>query len=153
MPASRLVGRLLQPYWRLTRGQTLGAQGLVIDAESRILLIRHTYRPGWHFPGGGVEWDETLETALRRELLEEADVIVGPSPQLFGIYANFALFPRDHVALFIVRDWRRDRPPKPSAEIAEHGMFTVSELPDSIAAGTRRRIGEVMEGVPRSEHW
>jgi ADP-ribose pyrophosphatase YjhB (NUDIX family) len=153
MPSRRLVARLLQPYWRLTRGQTLGAQGLVIDADDRIVLIRHTYRPGWHFPGGGVEWNETVETALRRELLEEAGVVVGGPPQLFGLYANFAIFPRDHVALFVVRDWRRDGLPRPSAEIAEHGLFAADKLPDTIAAGARRRIGEVMAGAPRSEHW
>jgi ADP-ribose pyrophosphatase YjhB (NUDIX family) len=151
--ARRLISRVLQPYWRLTRGQTLGAQGMVLAADNRIVLIRHTYRPGWHFPGGGVEWSETVETALRRELLEEAGVVVGDAPELFGLYANFDLFPRDHIAFFVVRSWHRHEIPKANAEIAEHGLFSIDELPADTAPGTRRRIDEVMRGVPRSPNW
>jgi ADP-ribose pyrophosphatase YjhB (NUDIX family) len=131
----------------------LGAQGLVIDASDRIVLIRHTYRPGWHFPGGGVEWSETVEVALRRELAEEAGVVIEGSPQLFGLYANFDLFPRDHIAFFVVRNWRQGEVPRPNVEIAEHGLFSVDELPADTAAGARRRIDEVMRGAPQSPHW
>ena len=35
----RLVTRGLQRYWRLTRGLTLGAQGMVIDARDRKSVV------------------------------------------------------------------------------------------------------------------
>ena len=148
-----IVTRLLQRYWRLSRGLTLGAQAALIDAQGRILLIRHTYRPGWHFPGGGVERGETVEEALAREIDEEAGVAFTAAPELFGIYSNAAVFPNDHVALFVARAWRQLRAHEPNYEIAEHRLFDPSDLPADINPGTGRRIREIFAGAPRSRMW
>ncbi len=153
MPLTRIVTRTLQRYWRLSRGLTLGAQGAVIDADGRFLLIRHTYRPGWHFPGGGVEKSESIETALERELGEEAGVLLDGQPELFGLYANFKFFPGDHIALFVVRQWRQPVPPRPNREIAEHGFFAADALPEAIHPSTRIRIDEILGRAARSPDW
>jgi ADP-ribose pyrophosphatase YjhB (NUDIX family) len=144
---------VLQRYWRLSRGLTMGAQGVVIDPQGRILLIRHGYRPGWHFPGGGVEKNEPLELSLRRELQEEAGIEFDEPPPLFGMYANFALFPGDHIALYVLHHWRQPTVPRPNAEIAEQGFFAPDNLPDGTTRATRARLSEVLEGAPRSSHW
>ena len=132
---------------------TLGAQGAVIDADGRVLLVRHGYRPGWHFPGGGVEKHEPVELALRRELQEEAGVVVEGTPELFGIYANFKFFPCDHVVLYVVRRWSRPVIPKPNAEIAESRFFAADALPEGTTKATRTRVAEVLGGKERVGEW
>jgi ADP-ribose pyrophosphatase YjhB (NUDIX family) len=132
---------------------TLGAQAAVIDTEGRILLIRHTYQPGWRFPGGGVERGETIEAALVRELDEEVGVALTGAPELFGVYSNAAVFPNDHVALFIVRSWRQTRLPEPNYEIAEQGLFARDALPADTSPGTARRIEEIFGSAQRSPMW
>ena len=149
----RLPMRLVAAYWRLSRGATLGAQGAVIDKDGRVLLVRHGYRPGWHFPGGGIEWGETAETALKREVHEEAGVIIKGRPRLHGLFTNFGTLPSDHIALFTVREWERPSVPAPNHEIKESGFFARSEIPADTADGTKRRLAEIFDGAPLVPHW
>ncbi|MGL4397524.1 MAG: NUDIX domain-containing protein [Hyphomicrobium sp.] len=149
----RLITRSLQRYWRISRGLTLGAQACVIKDAAEVLLIRHTYRPGWHFPGGGVEKGEALEMALAREVAEETGIILVGRPALFGIYDNARFFPGDHVALYVVRSWRQPIVPQPNREIAEQRFFRREALPDGIHASTALRIEEVFEGRMPAEVW
>ncbi len=150
---NRLLTALFRSVWRLRRGLTLGAQGAVIDRENRVLLVRHVYRPGWCFPGGGVEKGETLIEALARELDEEVGVTLTEAPTLHGVFSNSANFPGDHVALFVVRHWDRRGEYRRRGEIAEAGMFSWQELPERIERGTRARLAEIFEHAPIGSHW
>ena len=152
LPVSEL-DKLLHPFRRLREGLTLGAQGVVIDGNDCVLLVRHSYRPGWFFPGGGVEWNETIEMALDRELEEEVGVSLSEPAQLHGIFGNFASFPGDHIALFVVRRWRRNGDYREPGEIAETGMFGAREMPDETDAGTRTRLREIFDGAPINARW
>lgn len=149
----KIVTRSLQRYWRMTRGLTMGAQGVVLDAHNRVVLVRLTYRKGWHFPGGGVERNETARVALERELVEEAGVHLEGEPKLFSLYANFAAFPSDHVALFVVRQWRQPVTPAPNREIAACGLFAPDDLPEDTIGPVRRRLAEVLGGGEPDAHW
>jgi len=153
----RAFGPMLQPvmhfYWRFARPATLGVRALVIDGQGRIFLIKHSYVAGWHLPGGGVETGETMLTALTRELAEEGNIALTATPRLHGVFFNKRASRRDHVALFIVRDFHQAAPPKPNREIVEHGFFALDALPEDVSRATRARIAEVFGDATVSELW
>jgi ADP-ribose pyrophosphatase YjhB (NUDIX family) len=148
-----VISRGLHFYWRFSRAITLGTRAMVVDGTGRIFMVKHSYVDGWHLPGGGVETGETLLEALSRELAEEGNIRLGAAPQLFGIYFNKRISRRDHVALFIVRDFRQDGSPLPNHEIVEHGFFPVDALPEDTSRATRARVAEVFGGAAISELW
>jgi len=148
-----LIRRLMHFYWRFSRSVTLGARAMVIDGSGRVFLVKHSYVDGWHLPGGGVETGETFLTALTRELAEEGNILMTGPPLLHGVFFNQRASRRDHVALFIVREFRQDAMPAPNYEIIEHGFFSTDALPDGVTRATRARIAEVFGGAAVSELW
>lgn len=149
----RLFLKGAQRIWRVQRGVTLGAQAMVIDASSRVLLVRHGYQSGWRFPGGGVEKGESAETAVRRELLEETGVAIEGRPEFFGLYTNFSAFPSDHIALFLVRHFRQMPEPPLGWEIRERGFFPIDRLPQEAVEAVGRRLAERTSDGPRATDW
>ena len=133
-------------YWRIARGMTLGVRGVVLDADGRVFLVRHSYVSGWHLPGGGVEVGESFREALRRELMEEGRIELAGEPALHGVFFNSHVSRRDHVAVYIVRQFRQERLPEPNYEIAACGFFEADALPEGTTPGTRLRIEEVLDG-------
>src|SRR3954452_24583508 len=115
--------RVLHLYWRFARGMTLGVRGVVLDADDRVFLVKHTYVAGWYLPGGGVEVGETFAEALARELFEEGRIALAGEPTLHGIFLNSHVSRRDHVAVFVIRAFSQDRLPEPNQEIIATGFF------------------------------
>jgi len=132
---------------------TLGVRAAVIDAEDRVLLVRHSYVSGWHFPGGGVEPGETLLASLTRELAEEANIELDEAPRLHGVFFNANASRRDHVAVYVVRRFRQTEPRAPDREILEARFFPSAALPDGASTATRARLGEILSGAQVAPRW
>ena len=151
--AERLRTRIAHLSFLLWRPMTLGVRAIVLDREGRVLLVRHGYVVGWHFPGGGVEKGETCESALQRELAEEACVAVEGPARLHGLFFNGRVSPRDHVAVYVIETFRVTGERAPDVEIQEARFFPLDALPDGVTRGTRRRLEEIFEGRPVDGWW
>lgn len=146
----RLALPLIKLRTRL-RGLTLGVRAQVLDGEGRLLLVRHSYLPGWHFPGGGVEFGETAAEGLRRELAEEAGVEPVAEPRLLGLFRNPDWTPGDHVAFFDAGAWR-PCPRRWGVEIEAAEFFAPDALPADADPSVRRRLAE-RAGAPATSVW
>lgn len=148
-----LLRRIFHFYWRFARGMTLGVRAVVLDDSNRVFLVKHSYVSGWYLPGGGVEVGESFLDALRRELIEEGRIEVSGEPALHGVFLNNHVSRRDHVAVYIVREYRQDRLPASNYEITACGFFEATALPEGTTPGTMLRIREVLDGRPLIATW
>ena len=147
-----LVGQARSLAVRLWGGTTLGVRAITLD-EGRVLLVRHTYVSGWHLPGGGVNAGETAEAAARRELLEETGYEAAGAARFLGLYFNPAMAGRDHVAVYHLPTCVMRRVFSPNREIAEIGLFPPGDLPEGTTTATRRRLAELIDGLPPTDQW
>ena len=91
---------------------------VMFDGEARVLLIRRKNEPfkgAYALPGGFVDIGETTEAACRREVLEEAGIVVDRL-YLVGVYSDPSRDPRGHavsVAYTTRFARRRNRRPGP----------------------------------------
>jgi hypothetical protein len=70
---------------------------------------------------------------------------------LHGVFANFASFPGDHIAVFVMRDLAREEGHQNPREIAEAEFFTRDRLPPLTNPGTRAASGD-LRCVPLLPH-
>jgi len=132
---------------------TIGVRAVLLD-DRKVLLLKHTYSPGWQFPGGGVEPGETAEMSAAREVMEETSYAVSGRPVLHGFYLNrLAGGARDHVAVYVWREFAEVRAFAPNHEIAELAWFDVGALPADVEAGTARRLTEILGGETPDNRW
>jgi len=128
-----------------------GVAALARNKEGQILLVRHTYQPGWMLPGGGVGRAEPPVEAIRRELREEVGMTRASEPDLFALYTRKAGWATNMVALYRLDDvgiaFRRN------FEIVEARFFNPHQLPAATTPPTVRRIREMLGEEPRRPFW
>lgn len=100
-----------RPRRALLRRFALGRGGALVAVRTpdRLLVVRHSYRPGLDLIGGGIARGETPEAAARRELREEVGLLVpaGVLRPLGSVRTHFGgPDSRNHVF-----EWRVERLP------------------------------------------
>ncbi len=152
----RAVPRLIHGAARFTRPLTMGVRAALLrdgPRGSEVFLVRHSYVPGWHLPGGAVEPGETVAAAMVREVREECAIAVEGAPELFGLYFNRGASRRDHVAVYRVRDFRVLSRREADWEIVEAGFRPLDGLPEATTPATRARLAEMIDGRQPTPDW
>lgn len=136
--------------------KSIGVCAIIRDDSERVLLVKHSYRPGWCLPGGGLKRGETPVVALRRELREELGLDLTARPRLVQIYLQQWFGMTDYPILFEVDVLAGTSGTAHIAdvlEIIEIGWFPARDLPADTHAAVRVRIAEWLGERPLAEHW
>ena len=151
--SQQLISKVFLTLKGTLHRMTLGTRIMVVDGDM-VLLIRHTYVPGWQFPGGGVDPGETMPAAAAREVLEETGYRITGELKLFGMYHNASpVTDRDHVAFYVATGSEKVFERKPDREISEIGWFDRKALPQKVTPATSQRIDEYFDNAPRRDIW
>lgn len=130
--------------------KTIGARALVIN-DDKVLLVKHSYTPGWYTIGGAVEKGETPVEAVQRELFEEVGVKCLTLPKLFSVYHNHREKRDDYVVFYLVDKFEKEL--VSSTEILDAQWFELHALPHDISPATQRRIDEYIGVRKVDERW
>ena len=128
-----------------------GVSAIVDDEAGRVLLVRHSYQPGWHLPGGGVGPAEPPAEAVLRELKEEVGLVESDPPALVGIFTRRLGWVTNVIALYRVGQARIAF--EPNVEIREIVWADPRALPQGTVRGARRRLAEFTDKTAPQPYW
>ncbi|HIH76056.1 MAG TPA: NUDIX hydrolase [Methanomassiliicoccales archaeon] len=142
----RLLEAQLENLWK---NPSLTCDGLVLR-KGKVLLVKRGREPfrGCHaLPGGFVEYGESAEDCVVREIREETGLDTEVL-QLVGVYSEMGRDPRGHFVtlLYLLREKGGALKPGDDADSAE--FFALSDLPD-LAFDHGKMIAD---GIRAAEH-
>lgn len=116
------------PHCGRFNNRGLSIEAVVVRGDKILLGKRgnEPFKGCWSIFGGFVEWDETLEEALRRETQEESGLKV-TSAKFIGVYSDPGRHPKQVVtAAYSVET---EGEPRAGSDIDEVGWYEFSKLP------------------------
>jgi len=114
----------------------------VIERAGRYLLARRRDIGWWNLAGGGMEYGETVEEALAREVREEIGCEI-EIRRLVGVYSKPRK--REVVLAFLCALAPGSPEPGTSEEVSEVAWFVPPELPADLLPKHRQRLEDALQ--------
>jgi 8-oxo-dGTP diphosphatase len=114
----------------------------IIQIDDKILLIKRKnppFKDSWAFPGGFVEYGETTENAVMREIYEETNLKT-KIKHLLGVYSDPNRDPRGHTVSVVYILEHIEGTPKGSDDAKEAKLFKIEEVKDLDLAFDHKKI-------------
>jgi 8-oxo-dGTP diphosphatase len=126
------------------KGPGLAVDGVILLGEAIVLVKRRNqpYAGMWALPGGFVEYGETVEDAVKREILEETGLKV-EIEKLAGIYSDPKRDPRGHTVSVVFLCKKTGGSLKADSDAADVGVFPLAKLPH-LAFDHRKIIDDLL---------
>ena len=109
---------------------SITVDGLII-INNRILLVNRKnqpYKDNWALPGGFVEYNETCEDAVKREIFEETGLKT-TIKNLFGVYSDPKRDPRGHTISVVFLLNVENKKVKSGDDAKDAKFFNLDKLP------------------------
>ena len=128
-----------------TSKHSVSVAGIVVREDDRVLVIKRDDNGNWEAPGGILELDESFESGVQREVLEETGLAVAVE-RLTGVYKNLT-----HGIVALVY---RCRPvggePHATDEAREIRWMTKEEVQSAMTPAFGVRVLDAFEEAPQS---
>ena len=132
----------------------VGVGALILDPQGRLFLSRRgpqakNERGLWEFPGGAVEFGETLAQALKREMFEEYGIQIEVG-DLLDVFDHILPEESQHwiSPTFICRIVSEAPVIREPGKCAEIGWFGLDEVPVDLTIITRANLAHYRQRKP-----
>jgi 8-oxo-dGTP diphosphatase len=128
-----------------TPKHSVSVAGIVVRDDGRVLVIKRDDNGHWEAPGGVLELDESFESGVQREVLEETGLAVTVE-RLTGVYKNLT----HGIVALVYRCAPAGGEPHTTEEAREIRWMTREEVQSAMTPAFAIRVLDVFEDGPRS---
>ena len=128
---------------KVTQGPFLTVDGIIEYQGGIVLIERHNPPFGWAIPGGFVDYGESVEESVKREVQEETSLDFVDF-KLFGVYSQPKRDPRFHTTSVVFAGKGQGRL-SASSDAKDAKVFSLDGLPEKIAFDHRKIISDYIK--------